>query len=53
MDDLLPWLYLRGLSRGDFREALPTLLGPGPPGLSARAATRLVQTWQVDHNHWS
>jgi len=35
VEDLLPWLYLKGISSGDFQEALRCLLGPNAPGLSA------------------
>ena len=36
VEELLPWLYLRGISTGDFSEALGALLGPDAPGLSAK-----------------
>lgn len=41
IEDLLPWLYLKGISTGDFSEALAALLGPDAPGLSASTITRL------------
>jgi transposase-like protein len=50
--DLLPLLYLRGLSTGDFREALPTLLGENAAGLSPSAITRLVSTWSDERTAW-
>ncbi len=53
IDELIPWLYLKGVSTGDFNEALQALLGPNCPGLSASAVTRLVATWQEEHNQWS
>jgi len=37
IDELIPWLYLKGVSTGDFREVLGALLGPECPGLSATA----------------
>jgi transposase-like protein len=40
VEELLPWLYLKGVSTGDFSEALAALLGPNAPGLSARTITR-------------
>jgi putative transposase len=46
---LLPLLYLRGLSTGDFREALPVLLGAKAAGLSPSAITRLTQAWTAEH----
>ncbi len=43
IEELLPWLYLKGISTGDFSEALAALLGPEAPGLSAlRGDSRLV-----------
>jgi len=50
---LLPWLYLKGISTGDFNEALQSLLGPDCPGLSASTITRLVETWKDEHRGWS
>ena len=41
IEDMLPWLYLKGVSTGDFSEALAALLGPDAPGLSATTITRL------------
>ena len=53
MDELLPWLYLKGVSTGDFTEALQSLLGPDCPGLSATTITRLIATWQDEQQQWS
>ena len=39
LEDLLPWLYLKGISTGDFSEALAALLGPDAPGVSASTIT--------------
>jgi putative transposase len=50
--ELLPVLYLRGLSTGDFREALPTLLGDNASGLSPSAITRLVAAWTEERSVW-
>ena len=44
---VLPLLYLHGLSTGDFREALPVLLGEDAAGLSPAAITRLTATWRT------
>lgn len=53
IDELIPWLYLKGVSTGDFTEALAALLGPDCPGLSATTVTRLVAQWQDEHQQWS
>lgn len=41
IEEFLPWLYLKGISTGDFSEALTAILGPDAPGLSASTITRL------------
>jgi putative transposase len=53
VSELLPLLYLRGLSTGDFREALPVLLGDEAAGLSPSAITRLTSVWQEEREAWS
>ena len=53
IEQLIPWLYLKGVSTGNFTEALQALLGPACPGLSASVVTRLVATWQDEHHQWS
>ena len=52
VSEVLPILYLRGLSTGDFREALPALLGDDAAGLSPSAITRLVSVWQEEYSTW-
>ena len=52
IEELIPWLYLRGISSGDFSQALAALLGPDAPGLSASTVVRLKQVWQEDHEAW-
>jgi putative transposase len=52
LEDLLPWLYLKGVSTGDFTEALAALLGPDAPGLSAATISRLKEGWQADLECW-
>jgi transposase-like protein len=47
--EVLPILYLRGLSTGDFREALPVLLGEEASGLSPTTITRLTAEWEQDY----
>jgi len=53
IEQLIPWLYLKGVSTGDYTEALQALLGPDCPGLSATTVTRLVGAWQDEHAAWS
>ncbi|MEO0629887.1 MAG: IS256 family transposase [Planctomycetota bacterium] len=53
VEELIPWLYLRGISTGDFSEALSGLLGEGAPGLSASTVVRLKQVWEDEHQEWS
>jgi putative transposase len=53
LEDLLPWLYLKGVSTGDFQEALTALLGQEAPGLSASTISRLKETWKDEHQRWS
>jgi transposase-like protein len=50
--EVLPLLYLHGLSTGDFSEALPVLLGDDAAGLSASAVTRLLGAWQEEYRRW-
>ena len=52
LDALLPVLYLRGLSTGDFQEALAALLGKDAPNLSPSAITRLTGEWQAEYERW-
>ena len=53
LDELIPWLYLRGISTGDFTEALQALLGPQAKGLSATNIVRLKESWQQEWKDWS
>ena len=52
LEDILPWLYLKGISTGDFSEALAALLGTQAPGLSASTITRLKEIWGVEMECW-
>jgi transposase-like protein len=52
LDALLPVLYLRGVSMGDFQEALGALLGKEAPNLSPSVVARLRDEWEADHAHW-
>jgi putative transposase len=52
LDALLPILYLRGLSTGDFQEALAALLGQDAPNLSPSVISRLTGEWQAEYERW-
>jgi len=52
LDALLPALYLRGVSTGDFQEALASLLGADAPNLSPSVIARLTAGWQEDYDRW-
>lgn len=52
LDALLPILYLRGVSMGDFQEALGALLGRDAPNLSASVIARLRDEWQAEYVRW-
>ncbi len=52
VEELLPWLYLKGVSTGDFTEALAALLGPNASGLSAKTITRLKTDWWTEYQAW-
>jgi transposase-like protein len=52
IDALLPVLYLRGISTGDFQEALAALLGRDAPNLSPAVVTRLTAEWQAEYERW-
>ena len=52
LDALLPILYLRGVSMGDFQEALAALLGKDAPNLSPSVIARLRGEWEADYARW-
>jgi transposase-like protein len=52
LEVLLPILYLKGISTGDFEEALSALLGKDAPGLSPSTISRLKEFWTDEHNRW-
>ena len=52
LDALLPVLYLRGISTGDFQEALAALLGKDAPNLSPSVIGRLKEEWQAEYDRW-
>lgn len=53
VNELIPWLYLKGISTGDFSEALKALVGPECPGLSATTVTRLKSVWEQEFKEWN
>ena len=53
VEELIPWLYLKGISSGDFSEALQALLGADAPGLSATTVVRLKEVWRGEYESWS
>lgn len=53
VEELIPWLYLKGVSTGDFSEALESLVGPDAPGLSATTVVRLKEVWRREYESWS
>jgi len=53
LEELIPWLYLKGVSTGDFNEALAALVGPNCPGLSASTVTRLKASWEDEFQEWN
>jgi putative transposase len=52
IEELLPWLYLKGISTGDFQEALAALLGPNAAGLSSTTISRLKADWWDEYDRW-
>lgn len=52
VNEVIPLLYLRGLSTGDFREALPVLLGEDASGLSAANISRQIGVWEAEIAAW-
>ena len=53
LEELIPWLSLKGISTGDFGEALEAILGRDAPGLSASTITRLQGVWEQAYGVWS
>jgi transposase-like protein len=52
VEELIPWLYLKGVSSGDYQEALSALLGDQAKGLSANTVSRLKAHWIEEHRTW-
>ena len=53
IEELIPWLYLKGVSTGDFSDALGALVGPDAHGLSASTVTRLKEVWEGEFQEWT
>jgi putative transposase len=53
LDELIPWLYLKGISTGDFTEALQSLVGADAPALSPNVVVRLTKQWAQEYDEWS
>jgi transposase-like protein len=52
LEAALPWLYLKGISTGEMKEALQILIGPNAKGLSASVVSRLKQEWAKEYKAW-
>jgi transposase-like protein len=52
LDAVLPWLYLKGISTGQMKEALTVLVGPEAKGLSAAVVSRLKAQWKTEYEDW-
>jgi transposase-like protein len=52
LEAALPWLYLKGISTGEMREALKVLVGSQAKGLSASTVSRLKQVWAQEYRKW-
>lgn len=52
LDAVLPWLYLKGISTGQMKEALTVLVGPEAKGLSAAVVSRLKTQWKREYEDW-
>ena len=52
VEELLPWLYLKGISTGDFPQSLQALLGSDAPGLSPATISRLKAQWIIEVQEW-
>jgi putative transposase len=53
IEEFIPWLYLRGISTGDFSEALQVLLGEQAQGLSPNVIVRLKEQWTREYEEWN
>lgn len=53
IEELIPWLYLKGISTGDFAEALQALVGEQAKGLSANVIVKLKESWSQEYEEWT
>jgi len=53
VEEVLPWLYLKGISTGQFQEALQALFGVDAKGLSASTISRCKRVWEKEHEVWN
>jgi transposase-like protein len=53
IEEFIPWLYLKGISTGDFSEALQPLLGEQAKGLSPNVIVRLKEQWAAEYEEWN
>ncbi|MCD0458124.1 transposase, partial [Roseiconus lacunae] len=53
IEELIPWLYPKGVSTGDFVEALQSLFGERAAGFSASVVVRLKEQWSQEYDQWS
>jgi putative transposase len=53
LEELIPWLYLKGISTSDFAEPLRALLGPQAKGISANSIVRMKRCWHDQWKDWS
>jgi putative transposase len=53
IEEFIPWLYLKGISTGDFSEALQSLLGEQAKGLSPNVIVRLKEQWTAEYDEWN
>ena len=52
IEELIPWLYLKGVSTGSFQEALQALVGEKAKGLSANVIVKLKEQWTEEYDQW-
>jgi transposase-like protein len=53
IEEFIPWLYLKGISTGDFSEVLASLLGEQAKGLSPNVIVRLKEQWLAEYDAWN
>ena len=53
VEELLPWLYLQGVSTNGFQDALASIVGPDAPGPSSRTIVRLKEVWEEEYEAWT